>query len=305
MSKENKEETARTKRSAMKTIYACLKLLKENGGSMPRKQLLELMEQTIKFEPWETERYASNGQLKWLTIFLFYTIDSKKAGWLIKNKGAWSITPAGEKALKLGPEQLIDTAAKAYREWRKNQDENEEEVIEKEVIEGTENAREVYLIQVETQAEDGIKQYLEKMPEYDFQHLAAILLQAMGYYINWEAPEGKDGGIDIIAFKDALGFEKPRIKVQVKRFNEHNKVDVKMIREFKSLLHKGEDIGIFITSGYFTKDAEDAARFADIHIKLINREDFIKLWIIHGDKLKSEEKALLPLHPIYFLGSNE
>jgi predicted Mrr-cat superfamily restriction endonuclease len=47
---------------------------------------------------------------------------------------------------------------------------------------------------------------------YEFQDLAAALLRGMGYYTPFVAPTGKDGGVDIIAYRDPLGTVSPRIK---------------------------------------------------------------------------------------------
>ena len=112
---------APSRRSAVKSVSTAFKILKGNGGEMQRKLLLEEMTERMEFEPWELERYESNGQLKWLTIFLFYTIDCIKAGWLIKNKGVWFLTPQGEAAMELGPISLLENASKAYREWKANE----------------------------------------------------------------------------------------------------------------------------------------------------------------------------------------
>jgi restriction system protein len=310
MAKRPNNEMAATKRSALKTLHASFKILKENGGSMPRKLLLDEISRRVKFEPWENERYESNGQVKWQTIFLFYTVDSVKAGWLTKNKGVWYLTPKGEKAATLSPEDLFNAASQAYRKWAAERDKSEvsgghPEDIEEELKIQTEDAKKVNIEQVETNANESIGSFLERMEEYDFQHLCAVLLKAMGFYIDFEAPPGRDGGVDIIALSDAIGFKKPRIKVQVKRHKESIKVDEKAIRELKALLHTGEDIGIFITSGYFTKNAEMYARSIDVHVKCINREEFIELWQSHYHKMTVEEKALLPLKPIYFLNSLE
>jgi restriction system protein len=302
----SKTELAPSKRSAVKSISTAFNILKENGGEMQRKLLIEEMTKRIDFEEWETERYKSNGQLKWLTIFLFYTIDCIKAGWLIKNKGKWFLTPEGEAAIKLGPVALLENASKAYREWKAHEPkESTKGVDEKDVDISDEQIQKATLDELEAQAIDGIGEYLEGIDEYKFQKIAAVLLKTMGLYIEHIAPPGPDGGIDIIAFKDPLGFEKPRIKVQVKNYIAKNKIDIKPIRELKGLLNANEHIGIFITSSYFTKDAEMFARQSDIHIKLIDRDAFIELWQINYHKMNDEEKALLPLHPIYFLGSFE
>ena len=41
-----------------------------------------------------------------------------------------------------------------------------------------------------------------KKNPYEFQDLVAALLRAMGYYTPFIAPKGKDGGVDIIAYRD-------------------------------------------------------------------------------------------------------
>ena len=48
----------------------------------------------------------------------FDSIDCVKAGWVIKKKGVWYLTPEGEDALKLGAEKLLDSATQLYRKWR-------------------------------------------------------------------------------------------------------------------------------------------------------------------------------------------
>src|SRR5688500_4820558 len=114
--KDKQDQLAKTKRSAMKTLHTAFQVLIENGGELSRKALIEEMTKRVEFEPWETERYESNGQLKWLTVFVFYSIDCIKAGWLTKTKGTWYITPEGEQAYKLGPQKMLETASKAYRD---------------------------------------------------------------------------------------------------------------------------------------------------------------------------------------------
>lgn len=299
---------AKTKKSAAKTIPTALQILHENNNEYPRKFLIKEIEKRVQFEDWELEKYESNQQLKWITIFLYYTIDCIKAGWLKKNKGIWYLTPEGEKALKLDPITMIDTAGKAYRSWVSNSKDLESDITEGNKDEVNITNEKVQQLTIEEQEElaiEGIGKYLEALGGYDFQHLVAVLLKAMNHYVDYEAPPGKDGGIDIIAFGDPLGYTKPRIKVQVKKHKENNTIDVKQVRELKGLLHAGEDIGIFVTSGYFSKPAEDFVRSSDTHIKLIDRDKFIELWIQHYSRFSDEEKKLLPLHPIYFLGIPE
>ena len=50
---------------------------------------------------------------------------------------------------------------------------------------------------------------------HDFTHLIAAILNAQGYQVH-VSPPGPDAGVDIVAGRGALGFEGPRLVVQVK-----------------------------------------------------------------------------------------
>lgn len=126
----------------------------------------------------------------------------------------------------------------------------------------------------------------------------------MGYYTPFVSPKGRDGGLDIIAFQDPLGAKAPRIKVQVKH-RPNSSVSVDDIRSLIGLLNKEGDIGLFVTSGKFTTESEKFARDSHIHVKLLDIENFISLWKEFYEKLTDEEKSMLPLQPIYFVGVNE
>ena len=56
----------------------------------------------------------------------------------------------------------------------------------------------------------------------------------MGYYTPFVAPRGKDGGIDIVAYRDPLGTQAPRMKVQVKH-RGNTKASVKEVRELMGI----------------------------------------------------------------------
>lgn len=138
---------------------------------------------------------------------------------------------------------------------------------------------------------------------YEVQALAAELLRAMGYFVTWEAPKGKDGGIDIIAFRDPLGAQPPRIKVQVKRTAEA--VAVEGLRSFLALIGDG-DIGLFVSTGGFTRDArEEARRQESRQVTLVDAPEFYGLWARHYEKLSERAKRTFPLRPIWFLAPEE
>lgn len=298
------EKLAPSKSSAAKNIYASLKILKEAGGELPGKQVIEKIRNTGDLTDWEKEIYEKTGYVRWESILHFYTIDCIKAGFLRKNKGIWYLTEEGEKAILLGPVKLLETASQLYKHWAAN---NKEKQTDQEVVELEENktqTQKANLDLLEDQAIAGIKDYIRNKNPYEFQDMVAALLRAMNYHTPFISPKGKDGGLDIVAYNDPLGATTPRLKVQVKH-RPDTSVPVDDIRSLTGLLNKDGDIGLFVTSGHFTSESERSARESHRHIKLVDIDNFISLWQEFYTKLTDEDKNMLPLHPVYFLGSNE
>ena len=104
------EKLAPSKRSAAKTMFATFKILKEAGGQLPGKKVIDKIRETVELTDWEKQVYEKTGYVRWESILHFYTIDAIKAGFLRKNKGVWYLTDEGEKAIKLGPAKLLETA---------------------------------------------------------------------------------------------------------------------------------------------------------------------------------------------------
>lgn len=145
---------------------------------------------------------------------------------------------------------------------------------------------------------EGLKKQIGLKNPYEFQELIAALLRGMGYYTPFVAPQGKDGGIDVIAYRDPLGTVSPRIKVQIK--HRGHMASVQEVRQLMGLLQKDGDVGMFVSSGGFTPDAKTTARGSHVHVELIDLDRFIALWQEFYAKLADEDKAFLPLVPIYF-----
>jgi restriction system protein len=295
------EKLSPSVKCATKTVFAAFQILKDAGGEMPSKKILDLIPEKVSLTDWEKERYEKSGYIRWQSILHFYTIDCSKAGFLRKQKGTWYLTEEGEQAIKLGAVKLLKTATEKYRKWDQKRKADNEVVQD---VFSEEKLQQATIEQLEEDAIEGIKEYLKGRNPYEFQDLVAALLRAMGYYTPFISPKGKDGGIDIIAFQDPLGANKPRIKVQVKHQPE-SAVPVDSIRGLLGLLNKDGDIGLFVTSGKFTSDSERFARDSHIHVKLIDGDTFIGLWKDFYSKLLDEEKNQLPLQPVFFLGTNE
>ena len=303
---KQRNEVSRSKAVAAKTIYEAFKILKEEGGQLPGKDVIDKISKRLQFTEWEKGTLEKTGNVRWISILHFFTIDCIKAGFLRKVKGIWYLTLEGEQLLqKLGPVELLDSATTAYRKWRtenKQQSKQEEDIPELE--QNTEQVQKANLDQLQEQAIEGIKEYIVQKNAYEFQDLVAALLRAMGYHTPFISPKGKDGGIDIIAYQDPLGIKTPRLKVQVKHYPQ-NPIGAEVIRSLKGLVNSGEEVGLCVTSGRFSNEAERFAREANVHIKLIDGAELISLWQQFYPGMNDDDKNLLPLHPIYFLGSND
>jgi restriction system protein len=63
-----------------------------------------------------------------------------------------------------------------------------------------------------------------------------------------------------------------------------------------------DDVGLFVTTSGFTKDATDEARTQEKRkVTLVNLERLFDLWVQHYHKLDDDARRRLPLRPIYFL----
>ncbi|QIN36837.1 restriction endonuclease [Legionella longbeachae] len=300
---------SRSKKIAEKTIFAAFNILKNAGGELRGKEVIDKIRETVEFDDYEKQIYEKTGNVRWESILHFYTIDCMKAGYLRKNKGLWILTNEGAEAIKLGPENLLNSANKIYREWNAvRKTENPESEIEDIAIEqasiDTGTVQKALLDQNEENANAGIREFIYKKNPYEFQDLVAALLDAMGYHISHITERGPDGGIDIVAYTDPLGTKQPRIIVQVKH-RPLDSVASDAIQKLSGTLKRNTDVGIFVTSGQFSKPAIKEAINSREHIELIDFDRLIELWIEYYPKMRDDQKNLLPLHPIYFLGSNE
>ena len=297
-----KEKFSSTKACATKTLYAVMKEMSHRGGSMPAKELYTFVNENVELTDWEKEPAGKMKYIRWTNSFQFYSIDYQKAGFIVKKNGNWYLTPEGESALKKTPEEVMNIANDAYHEWRKlnpKEDKPEEEPND----ETAEKDNAMNLDLLESDAREGIRQFIVSKSPYEFQDMVAALLRAMGYHTPFIAPKGKDGGIDIIAYLDPLGAQTPRIKVQVKH-KPDTAIGASDIRALLGVLRAG-DIALFVTSGTFSSDARNTSTSSREFIRLIDGDEFIDMWQEYYDKMSDEDKNMLPLKRISFLGNNE
>ena len=297
-----KEKFSRTKACATKTLYAVMKEMSHRGGSMPAKELYPFVNENVELTDWEKEPAGKMKYIRWTNSFQFYSIDYQKAGFIVKKNGNWYLTPEGEAALKKTPEEVMNIANDAYHEWRRlNPKEEKPETEPDDETAEKDNAMNLDLL--ESDAREGIRQFIVSKSPYEFQDMVAALLRAMGYHTPFIAPKGKDGGIDIIAYLDPLGAQTQRIKVQVKH-KPDTAIGASDIRALLGVLRAG-DIALFVTSGTFSSDARNTSNSSREFIRLIDGDEFIDMWQEYYDKMTDDDKNMLPLKRIAFLGNNE
>ncbi len=148
---------------------------------------------------------------------------------------------------------------------------------------------------IEETTQDFLFKKLSKgLKGFPFEGFVAHLLEVLGYKTRL-SKQGGDGGIDIIAHKDALGIEPPIIKVQVKSVD--GKITPSMVQALYGTIENSE-YGLFVTLGSFTKQAEDFAK-SKPNLRLINGEELIKLILEHYEDFDSKYKAMIPMKKVY------
>lgn len=138
------------------------------------------------------------------------------------------------------------------------------------------------------------KKLSKELKGHPFEHFVAHLLNVIGYNTK-VSPEGGDGGIDILAFKDELGIEPPIIKVQVK--STDGDVTPEKVQALYGTVSTGE-YGLFVSLGGYSKQSRAFAK-SKSNLRIIDGDELIELVLKNYEKLDSKYKAIIPLKNIY------
>lgn len=168
----------------------------------------------------------------------------------------------------------------------------------------SENSLADYLPDLEQIARDQIRNLIsQKFRGHDFSRLVAEILKAQGFQVK-ESPPGADGGIDIIAGKGAMGFDTPRLAIQVK--SSDSALGVTVLRELQGVIRNFRaDQGLIVSwGGYKTTTLKEASKvFFDV--RLWDSDDVVRFIQEHYDSLSDSIQAELPLKPVWILASGE
>jgi type I site-specific restriction endonuclease len=104
-----------------------------------------------------------------------------------------------------------------------------------------------------------------------------------------------DGGVDIIAHKDELGFEPPIVKVQVK--SAEGSIGDPIVSALYGKVASGE-FGLLVTLGTFTNQARHFA-WSKSNLRPVDGHELVDLMLQHYEPFDSRYKGLLPLKRVY------
>ena len=178
---------------------------------------------------------------------------------------------------------------------RNNAVERFEAVIEtgKDPMQGTNIQNEEQDISTpDTMDQEIIDQIYQRFDGHELCRLVEHILKAEGY-TTLCSPPGADGGVDILAGKGLLGFENPKICVQVKRTQDPQGVDE--LRKLQGTMQSFHaEYGLFVSLGGFKQPALKEARNLYFKIRLWDGDEFIEHLYNNYDKLPPEIQSELP-----------
>lgn len=150
-------------------------------------------------------------------------------------------------------------------------------------------------IQAEANTSDFvIKRLMAHLSGHQFEEFIAHLMECMGYTAR-VTPKSGDGGVDVIAHMDPLGFQPPIVKVQCKRTTSQTpRTDVDQLL---GTLGDGE-YGLFVNLGSFAPGAVELERNR-AKLRLINGEQFVELIFEHYAQLAPRYRSMIPLKQIF------
>lgn len=134
---------------------------------------------------------------------------------------------------------------------------------------------------------------------HELTKLVAAILQAQGYTTH-VSPPGPDGGYDIVAGRGGLGFDGPRLVVQVKSGNFI--VDHPTLQSLNGCIHEASaDHGLIVSWSGFKSTVRKEQTKLYFRVRFWGRDELIDALLSVYDHLPEEIRAALPLQRTWTL----
>ncbi|MCP8938517.1 restriction endonuclease [Alsobacter sp. SYSU M60028] len=133
--------------------------------------------------------------------------------------------------------------------------------------------------------------------------LVGAILETQGYRVV-VSPPGADGGVDIVAGKGPLGFDPPRLVVQVK--SQDTSTDVTVLRELQGVMRQfSAEQGLLVAWGGVTKALAKEAQRLFFEIRIWDAGEVVRAVQQSYEHLSEDVQADLPLKRIWVLAEQE
>ena len=169
---------------------------------------------------------------------------------------------------------------------------------------GGDSVSEESAVDVEPLAIDGIAAHIAgTFKAHGLERLVRAVLDAEGY-VTFRSPAGPDGGVDVLAARGPLGFEPPRIAVQVK--SGAKAVDAPTVRNLLGAARNFDaDQALFVSWNGFNRGARSLARDKWFNLRIWDSADLIDKITQNYDRLPKDIQAELPLKQIWTLAHDD
>lgn len=159
-------------------------------------------------------------------------------------------------------------------------------------------------LDIEQLARDQIINFInQKFKGHELAKLVEAVMKSRGYTTKISEP-GPDGGVDILAGLGPMGFDEPRISVQVKSSN--NPVDISAFNGLLGTLKTfNADQALLVSWGGFKQSVLQEARKNFFIIRLWDSNDLLEEILKNYDNFSDTLKAELPLKRIWSIVPEE
>ncbi len=245
----------------------------------------------------------ANGRLLYQDRAAWALTWMKWPGWVVTPRRAhWAATEAGRTRLEdVSP--ISAAEMRSFQPPRKKKAEAPKEFGDAQTLTPQDRIDQA-VGELKVSVEDELADFLRGNSPTFFEQAVLDVLKAMGYVGDLgrveHAGQSGDGGIDGVLYLDRLGLE--RVHVQAKRWK--GSVGQSVIRDFAGAMDvRGATKGVIVTTGTFTKAANEYVRLSPKVIRLIGGDELAELMVEFGVGVTHQRTVIIPrLDLDYFEG---
>ncbi len=152
----------------------------------------------------------------------------------------------------------------------------------------------------EAMAAGQVQSYIaQHVKGHDLARLVAAILESHGYKAR-VSPPGADGGVDVLAGAGPLGFDSPRLAVQVKSGSDPT--DITVLHQLQGAMgNVGAEQGLLVSLGGFRRSVLSAASTHFFSVRLWDSQALFEELTLSYPRLDDEWQRRVPLKRLWVL----